>query len=739
MRALAATFVLSAILAAEPISLPDSATGVIDGRIAVMFWPTSSTSGGKLGALLPTSDCRVMLAPWTDFAAEHAYDCGVWFQPAEGRYQAWLEKGDERISPTAATINYARAPFEGRGQLIVMPLEAGGRVALAPDVALPPGAEVSLMNFDSCCRVALGVPFTRRVSDLRALYSGVMMPSGHVFAGMFDRRTRDAIAIARPVMVEGGKTVVTAPRAPAAGRSDVFVSLGRPIRKSREVDVVQLTLDNKKPEILFDGDDRIYAAWFDVKSDAARFAVASKTLRLQERILTLLPGRVTTVREELQKLPAVRVSLLAPAEAFGDEPVYVDAMPPSRTRTLQTAAIQPGGDALLEALPAEPVEIVLRSGAWRLRQSVDLSAGIDEQVVFDPHPIVVNGEVFHGRERAANALVEFEADDGFVKSTADREGRYRITLLRGGDAWTIQVTIPGRAGPPFVDGFLQINESRKLDLKVPRTDYSVRVVDAVNGRGIADARVFATNVFLHSPEAGDMTLSQRAVADQHGIAQLQPLREGRIEIQAAADGYAESEKVRGVVDEDDSKAEFEVRLQPIGETVPLQLRMSDGRTAGAAELMAVSAPHGSQPPLWRGQSDAHGVVRVPRNIDGAMLLIRSQDAASAVRTFDADASSDIVLQPPAAPIRVTVPSRTRIAVWIDGIRVSGPAVTFLTWSSEASYAEGSWWAKNLPAQPLRILAWQWTAVQEIATGLRDANAATIPYPWPSNVALNPLD
>lgn len=728
--AVCSILLVATLVASDEIRMPDDSTGVIGGRTAILFWPSKYAD--------VDDRCKVVLAPWSDFAAERAFACGVWFQPPEDRYQSWIEMGDDRISPVAATINFAPTPFQGRGQRVIMPVGAGGRVALAPDVALPDGAEVSLMNFDSCCRVVLGVPFTRRLKDRATLQTGVMMPTGTVFAGVFERRTRDAIAIARPVRVEEGKAITIAPRPPAAGTSDVFVSLGRSrIRKSREDDIVQLTLNGKKPEMLFDGDDRIYAAWFSVQGSSAQFAVESKTLQLPERAVKLTAGKVSTVREELRVLPSIRVSLLAPSAAFGEETPIVDVLPPSSSGALRSLPIHPGEEAILDALPLESLAVVLRVGPWRFRKLVDLTAGADDHVVFDLHPIVVTGEVFYGRERARNAEVAFEADDGFVKTTTTDEGRYRITLWHGGDAWAALVTIPGRPGPPLMDGFLQINESRTLDFRVPRTAYDVRVVDAVSGKGIAGARVVATNVFLR--DAQEATVMQDATAATDGVARLAPLREGRLEIRATAEGYFDSAKVDAKVDGIESEAAFEVRLQPLGETVAVRLRTADGRAAALADVRAVRAPHGIEAPLWYGKSDETGTVRIPRNIEGATLLIRSPDAASAVRTFDADAAADIILQPAAPTIRVDAPSRTRIALWIDGVRVSGPAVSFLTWSAEASDAEGTWSAKNLPAQPLRLIAWQRTPVQDIAAGLRDANATIIPYPWPSSIALEPFD
>lgn len=180
-----------------------------------------------------------------------------------------------------------------------MPVAAGGRIALAASVALPATDELTLINLDSCCIAPkLGTPFSRRaIASAPELRSGILVPVGRVFAGIFDRNTRNAVAIARPVRIDDGKIVTVAPRPPLAGTSDVFVSLARPnARKATDVDTVELTLDGKKPQMLFDGSDRIYAAWFAVTKASAELNVESKTVRIPARTLKLVPGRVTTVR-----------------------------------------------------------------------------------------------------------------------------------------------------------------------------------------------------------------------------------------------------------------------------------------------------------------------------------------------------------------------------------------------------------------------------------------------------------
>lgn len=298
---LVSTLILSLAAVAADVQLPDPKSGQIDGKVAVMFWPASDT-GGKSDALLPADDCHVVLAPWANPSAEKTYPCGKWFQPADGRYRAWLEKGGA-ITPTTGVLNFAAQPFQGSGQGVIMPVRAGGRVALASDVALSANAELILANLDSCCEMPmLGVPFTRRANaSATGLRSGLPMPSGRVFAAIFDRTTRDAIALARLAFVESGKVATVAPRPPAGGTTDVFVSLTRPrARKARNVDVIALTLGGNKPDMLFDGADRIYAAWYGVNGATASLAGSSKTLHFATRTVKLTPGRVVTVREELK-------------------------------------------------------------------------------------------------------------------------------------------------------------------------------------------------------------------------------------------------------------------------------------------------------------------------------------------------------------------------------------------------------------------------------------------------------
>lgn len=57
---------------------------------------------------------------------------------------------------------------------------------------------------------------------------------------------------------------------------------------------------------------------------------------------------------------------------------------------------------------------------------------------------------------------------------------------------------------------MPIRESRTLDFHIPRTQFTVRVVDEDSRRAIPEADISATNVFRHV-SGEEMKLMQRAV------------------------------------------------------------------------------------------------------------------------------------------------------------------------------------------------------------------------------------
>src|SRR6185436_589481 len=182
-----------------------------------------------------------------------------------------------------------------------------------------------------------------------------------------------------------------------------------------------------------------------------------------------------------------------------------------------------------------------------------------------------------------------------------------------------------------------ILESGVVDFHVPRSDYLVRVRDAISGKGIAHAQIGVGN-----DAAGGPQTSQRLTADDAGVAVLPPLRRGELILSASAQHYARAEPLRVTVD--DQHHELEIALKPLPTTGSLQLRLPGGAPAAQAEAWAFDA---AMRPVWRGTADAEGRLDLPE--PNMLLLVRHPMAASTIRSWT-PAATEWTLDPPAEPL-----------------------------------------------------------------------------------------
>lgn len=123
----------------------------------------------------------------------------------------------------------------------------------------------------------------------------------------------------------------------------------------------------------------------------------------------------------------------------------------------------------------------------------------------------------------------------------------------------------------------------------------------------------------------------------------------------------------------------------------------------------------------------------------ALLLVRHPSAAAFARRWNAKEET-WQLSAPAEPLNLVVEARSgqrvigaHLVVWIDGVRLSGLPLTFLTGTVPATNASGTWTGRNLPAKPLRVLALPRNAGASIASPAFDVVAADVAYPWPPSV------
>ena len=235
-------------------------------------------------------------------------------------------------------------------------------------------------------------------------------------------------------------------------------------------------------------------------------------------------------------------------------------------------------------------------------------------------------------------------------------------------------------------------------------------------------------------------------ADEEGRARLAPPRPGRLEIFPSAPGYRDSRDAAQVLEIEDPPRdrEVEVLLHPIGETVELTLALPDGSPASGAEVMLVDS-------LWRGKmlfhgrADDAGVVEIPSEHSQGALLSKHPATASAVIDWREWATRDEASWQlaPAAEIplalEVTDPSGedpvrgARVALLLDGRRISGMPLRWLFEGPVATGPNGHWTASRLPRSGVRVLAWESSVDEEATAGALDNFALNVEYPWPSTV------
>ncbi|HEY0140345.1 MAG TPA: hypothetical protein VGF48_05580 [Thermoanaerobaculia bacterium] len=293
---LRAAIVLIAVadLRAGKLTLPDPATGSINGRTALLFWPVLSTDNPNEPKLLPPQGCHVHLTPEDDPEVEHRFACGRWFQPPRGRYDAWLETTDRISAPWMGL--YGGAPSKG-GLAAVVPVFAAGHVGIPASRSLPEGEELRILSLDSHLTAKSGRIFERRVRREDAS-APVLMPAGLIVIGRFDKKSGDAIALSRPAILGAGAVVRLWPEPPSSGKSDLLVVLRKPSRVVTSAET-QLFLDDGERRLAADvilDVTRVIGIWYGVDVRSATISLRAEKMAWPKHEVKLTPGRVSTVR-----------------------------------------------------------------------------------------------------------------------------------------------------------------------------------------------------------------------------------------------------------------------------------------------------------------------------------------------------------------------------------------------------------------------------------------------------------
>ncbi len=737
---------LSPVAGYEPAKHLPKGSGVIGGRASVAIFPVKKDGPSGESEFLEPAGLEVHLTPGDESEVELVYPAASWFQPPPGQYRMWLQ-GDWRMTPFSLLMSYSSRATTGEMR-VTMPLGEAGRVKL------PAGADTAQ---DLALHLLHGGPYLEagfprwEISPQRAaaeVGEGVLMPVGRTIGAVWDRKARKYVALSRPFEVRARHTVEVPLDRPGSG-AHLVAKLERPSvadsAAELEVELAVSQPDGERPpDVTVLTTDRVYAFWYDLAAGPAELGGGSKETYLERRQLDLRSGTIEHVTAEFRPLPALDVELDLPAPLRHEKPTLEIRRLP-RGEVLERRDLGAAVSSLrFERLPAALLEVALQSAVGTFSRRVDLSSGKDGFLLLKPELITLAGTVFYGDEPHAAKLTFANAGGETVTETGE-DGAYEVVVVD--PVRTVSIELSGVDRAPYVDFFMPaLDQSRDLDFHLPDGTFQARVLDAATGRGVPRATVDLRNGFFEESEDGgagkrEKAVFQSAVADDTGTALLPPMREGTLEIRASAKGYSRMrEPLKAQVLDDRADQTFEIRLDPIGDSVAVHLLLPGGVPAAGADVVLLDSLASGRE-LFAAKADADGAVEPPRKQVG-WLLVKHPAAGSSVRPWqpsDDEGELEWTL-PPAADrpltLRVTDGSglqaapRAEVAVWVEGRRLSGSTLAWLVGASPLADPNGYWIGRNLPPGPVSVLAWSGRAREDAWAGRLDAKATAVPYPWP---------
>jgi len=667
-----------------------------------------------------TADCRAHVT--VEGGAELVRACGTPVLVTGSGAVGWVET-DTTITPFVTDVSNG-------GEVRIAAAVPAGTVAF-PGVMLGPGERIRLVSLSPLSKDnASGWLFVRDVTSTEA---APRMPVGLAVALLLDREDR-VVGASRPIAVRAGATtdaaVVTHPEGAV-----LAAWLDRPpgtSANSRTSVAVAGEPRDRAPDAEVTAGNAIFAVWYGLEGSSARIAVDSDEVRLADDTVAIARGNVVLFRRQLRLLPALTVTIGAPPE---------DAVLP-RTLTLSVAravdegkvlesrAVEAGHTYELGRLPAMPLVLDLRIGEFVLQKRANLSSGDDLTLSIPLSPVVVSGTVYAGGQPAQASVRFVQKGEPVVAETDDR-GAYSVTLWEPRRYIVETVLADKPASPPFAQE-VRIPSSGTLDIRIPANHLRVRVYDAADRHSVSGAQVMILNRW--TGDSGSQS-SVSSVTVNGASAELPPQHPGTVEITVRAAGYAPAEPLRLNVDDSTRDRTLDVPLTKSSRRAGRRIFLN-GLPAAGAEL----ATFADDRMVWHDTVDADGYVELPPSTAFMRIVARHPSAATLVFFTGPISDVDTLSLTPAAPpllIRGVDrqghpigPAAAQVSIWLTGsVRLTGAEAAFATWSLAATAPDGTFLARGLGANPVRILVTRHATLPKIESGAFDALSKWIAYPW----------
>lgn len=665
------------------------------------------------------------------------FPAGTWQLPPAGAYNVLLEGKDE-VSPWPSNLTWSWEPYAGRGLAATRSVVPAARIHVSGACASEPCTAWILHETSN---VQVPVPYFSsemlRQAPLReATTSGVLMPLGKLAVAIYSESAKRFVGLAAPVQATTKGVVKVQTRAPTRDFSGLILDLVRPTlvlqQPADDVKTVRLVLDDGSvlaPSILTRTHRKLIAVWPKVRPGHMRVEVESAGHHVPNSDFRLQPSQILHLTRDLLDLPKLSVDIEA-TDRMPDLPkelVVTDLLGRSAPNTVKLSTED--NHTAISVVPSL-FKLTLKFGVWEVTKEVDLSDGRDRTVTLSIESFRLSGRVFYGNEPTSARLNFDTTDDEKRTLTVDVEadGKYEAFFVRP-RLYTVLVYVAGR-GIPYIAEPVFVGRDRTHDIVIPANRYAVHVKNRRDGLPLEGAEVGIENM-------GDdgMSSQQRVASDQRGDVIIQPLRPGKVRIVVSKAGFVTSEPhEEPVVQGEERNLAFS--LEPDDNTEVLRLIRADGSPAANAEVYVIA-----EETSFTIKTTDDGTVKVPHLKPGTILLVRAPAAALSVLRVSA-ADKVWILEEPAGPLNVEAVSADRDRVphvaavlWIDGVRLSGGILAWLTGTAAGTDASGMWTVNGLPKRTVDVMFWVSTPenYRIVPSGLFDSMRTAVPYPWDVSV------
>lgn len=622
-----------------------------------------------------TIECQAFVAT-ADRAKVLEFKCGVPFDRPQHSTVAWIERKDLISFQVPLREGDMRLPLVPA--TTVVPRPADDNVATIEVLRIPEEGEGA---------------FSRAASP-----GGVLVPAGNVLALFYDKN-RNVLGVSRAAPSPAGKTV---PIDSSPPEDSHFLAH---VRGDHDLTAADMTVETQdatvlRPSVVVPVHGGVIGIWYDIQARNAKFFAADTTSWIPPADIVLRPRTTSEFSGTLKPLPAIHVDLIATeaaAELLRQGKGILTR--PGSDLVVREVALN-GSSVVFPAVSPGDYRVSIQLRDWTVLRPVEV-AEQDAHVSVTLAPMRISGRITRAGDPVEGAKVTLRSAANAPSARTDNSGRYELMVWQSG-RYQVEITLGDEAAAPHIE-LLRVTAEHVLDWDFSASALQIRVTDAATDGSIGGASVSVST----RRTAGERVSIRDVKTQSDGTVAFSSLMPGVIELVARADGYASSKPLTVTISEHAAASQtITLKLEQETRDGTASVRLPGGAPAAGAEVVGVAGDRSTL--LWRERADEGGHVSIPRF--RGFVGVRHSGGGSIIRPWSSQSTTEMWEMPPPKTLVADVKAasgesvrRGVVFLWMDGHRMSGEALSFLTFSQPLIDVRGQWLGRNLPMSPTKIL------------------------------------